>query len=165
MDGLAGAQPALAEAAARLARVAEMRNALPPLAEPRLQRLLDKLDKLLPLAKDALALAQAAPALLGADGPRTYLLLAQNNDELRATGGFISGAGHVTIDRGRISRPGAEGQLRRGQLGAAAPRAAGSPPQVHGRGSVGAARHQLVSRLPNLRRRCARPIRAGSGRR
>ena len=40
---------------------------------------------------------------LGADGPRTYLLLAQNNDELRATGGFISGAGHVTIDRGKIT--------------------------------------------------------------
>ena len=103
IDGLAGAQPALAEAATRLSRAAEMRTASPPLAEPRLQRLLDKLDKLLPLAKDALSLAQAAPALLGADGPRTYLLLAQNNDELRATGGFISGAGHVTIDQGRIT--------------------------------------------------------------
>jgi hypothetical protein len=31
------------------------------------------------------------------------LLLAQNSDELRPTGGFISGGGHVTIDRGRLT--------------------------------------------------------------
>ncbi len=30
-------------------------------------------------------------------------MLAQNNDELRGTGGFISGAGHVTFDRGKIT--------------------------------------------------------------
>ncbi len=39
---------------------------------------------------------------MGADGPRTYLILAQNNHELRSTGGFISGAGFVRFDGGRI---------------------------------------------------------------
>ena len=39
---------------------------------------------------------------MGADGPRTYLILAQNNHELRGTGGFISGAGFVRLDGGRI---------------------------------------------------------------
>lgn len=102
VDGLVAAQPALAEARARLARAGDLRASLPPLAEPRLVRQLERLDKLLPLAEEGLALVEAAPALLGADGPRTYLLLAQNSDELRATGGFISGAGHVTIDRGKL---------------------------------------------------------------
>ena len=39
---------------------------------------------------------------MGADGPRTYLILAQNSHELRGTGGFISGAGFVRLDGGRI---------------------------------------------------------------
>ena len=43
-----------------------------------------------------------APQLLGADRPRTYLLLFQNEDELRATGGFLSAVGRVTIDAGQI---------------------------------------------------------------
>ena len=90
-------------ARAGLVRAAEIKASLPPLTEPRLNDQLAKLDALLPLAIDGLELTRIAPALLGVDGPRTYLLLAQNNDELRATGGFISGAGHVTIDRGKIT--------------------------------------------------------------
>jgi len=61
------------------------------------------LDRLLPLARTGLRVIQAAPALLGTDGPRTYLILAQNNHELRGTGGFISGAGIVRLDGGRIT--------------------------------------------------------------
>ncbi len=38
---------------------------------------------------------------LGYYGPRTYLLLVQNNHELRATGGFISAVGVVTLDKGK----------------------------------------------------------------
>lgn len=102
VDALEAAGPALTEAEARLARADALRSAMTPLTEPRLARQLERIDKLLPLARDGLRLAQAAPALLGADGPATYLLLAQNSDELRATGGFISGAGHVTVDRGKI---------------------------------------------------------------
>jgi hypothetical protein len=49
-------------------------------------------------------LMQLAPSLLGLDGPRTYLVLVQNEDELRATGGYITAAGTVTIQRGRITR-------------------------------------------------------------
>ncbi len=103
VEALEAAQPAVAEARARLANAAELRAELPPLAEPRLISQVEKLDKLLPLAQDGLALVEAAPELLGAGGPRTYLLLAQNSDELRATGGFISGAGHVTLDRGKLT--------------------------------------------------------------
>jgi len=103
VDALQAAQPQIEAARADMVRAAEIRASLPPLSEPRLAGQLAKLDALLPLATGGLELAALAPALLGADGPRTYLLLAQNNDELRGTGGFISGAGHVTFDRGKLA--------------------------------------------------------------
>lgn len=43
------------------------------------------------------------PWLLGMDQPRTYLVLVQNNHELRATGGFIAAVGRVTLDQGQIT--------------------------------------------------------------
>ncbi|RLC78068.1 MAG: hypothetical protein DRI61_10440 [Chloroflexi bacterium] len=70
---------------------------------PRLKRLVLKLDPLLSLLYDALSLAPEAPELLGMERPYSYLILAQNSDELRATGGFITGAGFVTLDKGRIA--------------------------------------------------------------
>ncbi|MCC6457369.1 MAG: DUF4012 domain-containing protein [Caldilineaceae bacterium] len=48
-------------------------------------------------------LAPLLPGLLGFDEPHTYLLLVQNNHELRATGGFITAVGRITFDRGRIT--------------------------------------------------------------
>ncbi|GIV71671.1 MAG: hypothetical protein KatS3mg049_0227 [Caldilinea sp.] len=43
------------------------------------------------------------PRLLGMDQPRTYLVLVQNNHELRATGGFIAAVGRVTLEQGKIT--------------------------------------------------------------
>ena len=40
---------------------------------------------------------------LGYNGPRNYLLLAQNQQEIRATGGFIGAAIRVTIDQGELT--------------------------------------------------------------
>lgn len=48
----------------------------------------------------ALRLLERAPVLLGADAPQKYLVLAQNNDELRATGGFITAVGVVQVNNG-----------------------------------------------------------------
>lgn len=47
-------------------------------------------------------LGPSLPWLLGMDAPRTYLVLVQNNHELRATGGFIAAVGRVTVDKGRL---------------------------------------------------------------
>lgn len=69
---------------------------------PRLRGWLDRYDEAYPLAQTGFELLLIAPQLLGADQPRTYLILFQNEDELRATGGFISAAGRVTIDAGQI---------------------------------------------------------------
>jgi hypothetical protein len=100
---IAAARPGLATADARLARAealaAQVRGPLHPKLTPQLARL----NRLLPFVRAGLKGAQVAPGLLGLSGPRTYLLLAQNNDELRPTGGFISGAGHIRLDDGRIA--------------------------------------------------------------
>ncbi|MCB8944126.1 MAG: DUF4012 domain-containing protein [Ardenticatenaceae bacterium] len=69
----------------------------------RIQTLLTQLDEALPLAQDGLKLALVLPQIAGIDGPRHYLILAQNEDELRATGGFISGAGLLVVENGRIT--------------------------------------------------------------
>ncbi len=37
------------------------------------------------------------------EGEKTYLLLVQNEDELRPTGGFITAAGSLLLDNGQIS--------------------------------------------------------------
>lgn len=42
--------------------------------------------------------------MLGANGPRTYLLLFQNNHEMRATGGFIGSYGIVKINNGKVAQ-------------------------------------------------------------
>ncbi len=58
---------------------------------------------LLTLADVATQLGPQLPALLGMDGPKTYLILVQNNHELRATGGFIAAIGRLTLDQGKLA--------------------------------------------------------------
>ncbi len=103
VPALAGASSELAAADRRLARVQEMRATLPRPLHPRLAGQLERLDRALPLARTGLQAARVGPALLGADGPRTYLILVQNSDELRATGGFISAVGVLELDDGRVT--------------------------------------------------------------
>jgi nucleoside-diphosphate-sugar epimerase len=43
-----------------------------------------------------------APKLLAAEGKRTYLILLQNNAELRPTGGFIGSYALVTLEKGKL---------------------------------------------------------------
>ncbi|HZQ35359.1 MAG TPA: DUF4012 domain-containing protein [Dehalococcoidia bacterium] len=69
------------------ARLAEFDAVVPPVARQ----------------ADALALLPAAMrALLGFNGPRTYLLIGQDSAEIRPTGGFIGSAGLITLDRGDL---------------------------------------------------------------
>jgi hypothetical protein len=48
-------------------------------------------------------LAGNLPSILGKDGIKTYLILFQNNMELRPTGGFIGSYGLATFDSGRLT--------------------------------------------------------------
>lgn len=54
------------------------------------------------LARGGVTATRLAPAMLGGDGKRTYLLIAQNNAEIRSTGGTPRVLSLVTADRGRI---------------------------------------------------------------
>ncbi|HEX6509106.1 MAG TPA: DUF4012 domain-containing protein [Chloroflexota bacterium] len=65
-----------------------------------LRSLDDRLPRLLILCR-ALALA---PSFLGARGPVSYLVVYQNSDELRATGGFIGSASLLTVHQGAVSQ-------------------------------------------------------------
>ncbi len=102
VEALRNAGPQLGEAEKSLAKAITARRGISGSLHPRLAGLLARVDPLLPLARAGLQASQAAPGLLGADKPVAYLILAQNNHELRATGGFISGAGLIRIDKGNI---------------------------------------------------------------
>ncbi|MEI3377501.1 MAG: DUF4012 domain-containing protein [Coriobacteriales bacterium] len=47
-------------------------------------------------------LSQALPGILGANGPRTYLVMACSEAELRSVGGFPGSTGLMTIDNGKL---------------------------------------------------------------
>jgi len=66
-------------------------------------RYVERLDHYLPLLEYGVRGVLALPDALGSSRPRTYLVLAQNSDELRATGGFISSIGTITIHRGQVT--------------------------------------------------------------
>jgi len=69
---------------------------------PALAEKMALLDEGLPLLRSGLEAATVAPHLLGVEEPRTYLILALNEDELRPGGGFISGVGEVHVEAGQL---------------------------------------------------------------
>ena len=66
---------------------------------------LNELDPLINSIGDGLSVAEDFPRLMGAtsEGPKSYLVLVQNEDELRPTGGFITAVGTLLLENGRIS--------------------------------------------------------------
>ena len=69
---------------------------------PRLAGWVARLDRYLPPLEQGLRAGLLAPDLLGAERPRRYLLLVQNEDERRATGGFISGVAQIQVTNGHV---------------------------------------------------------------
>lgn len=99
------AQVALAQAISARARIddARLSPTVRDLLQKRIDPLLNTIAGSFPV-DDALTLVRAAPTLLGVGkaGPQTYLLLMQNEDELRPTGGFITAVGSVVIHNGQL---------------------------------------------------------------
>jgi Protein of unknown function (DUF4012) len=75
----------------------------PALLSARTLALVDRFDRIMPFADLAVTGGLALPDLLGAAGSRTYLIVAQNEDERRATGGFVSAAGLLIAEHGKIT--------------------------------------------------------------
>ncbi len=61
------------------------------------------LDQASVLVNDAKPLLESAPYMLGIDSPRKYLVIFQNDAELRPTGGFMTAYAILNVDRGKIS--------------------------------------------------------------
>ncbi|WFE40541.1 DUF4012 domain-containing protein [Micromonospora sp. WMMD998] len=74
--------------------VAQVRDAVTALRE--------ELDRLGDLTSAADRAVRLLPPLLGADGPRSYLIVSQNPAELRATGGMFGAYAVLHADAGRI---------------------------------------------------------------
>ncbi|GEK86219.1 DUF4012 domain-containing protein [Microbacterium aerolatum] len=74
-----------------------------PQVEGALAQLTGAVDELQPLLGPAKEIIGVLPAALGADGPRNYLTVFQNNAESRGTGGNPAAIVMITADQGRIS--------------------------------------------------------------
>jgi hypothetical protein len=102
---LADAQPQFVQARQELDSAYEIRARLKDNKfSARTQGLLDRLDPLVTLLDDGLTAAISLPGLLGAgsSGPKSYMLLVQNEDELRPTGGFITSVGTFVVKNGNV---------------------------------------------------------------
>lgn len=95
---------ALDEAALALTQAAAAAEGIHPAAFPEPYRQnLTRLQNLLPLAKASLPALKQLPGLMGGAGRQNFLIVAQNRDELRATGGFITGLGLAVLENGKIA--------------------------------------------------------------
>ena len=65
-----------------------------------MSRLVDELRSSLQLAR---SIAPTGGSIFGADGVKRYLVLGPSADELRATGGFVSGLWLLTFENGRLA--------------------------------------------------------------
>ncbi len=61
------------------------------------------MDQASSLVNDARPLLESAPYILGLDSERKYLVLFQNDAELRPTGGFLTGYAVIAVNKGKIS--------------------------------------------------------------
>lgn len=108
LGALAKAQPKISSAAHAVRQSSDRLNEidadelLPQISAP-LKVAREQLHSLrggLDAAADA---ATVAPKMLGADTPRRYLLLIQNNAESRATGGIPGALAVLNVDKGKLS--------------------------------------------------------------
>ena len=102
--GLVAGRPRFEEAERRVIRLGEDAAALAKvdLWSP-VDGALSVLADYLRLGRSALAAATAAPLLLGELETAQYLILAQNSEELRPTGGFITSIGRLVLEQGAIN--------------------------------------------------------------
>lgn len=108
LEPIRKAAPSVASAANAVRASAERLNGidagslLPQIARP-LTEARQQLGSVVEELDTASDTAGLAPAMLGSDKPRHYLLLVQNNAEVRATGGIPGALAVLTAEKGKIS--------------------------------------------------------------
>lgn len=75
---------------------------LPQIAEP-LAQAREQLRAVTGTLDASAHASQVAPPMLGAEQPRNYLLMIQNNAELRASGGIPGALAVITLDKGKLT--------------------------------------------------------------
>lgn len=108
LDPLRKASPSVTSAAHavrvsadRLERI-DASNLLPQVAEP-LARAREQLEAATRALDASANASQIAPNMLGVQGPRNYLLMIQNNAEVRASGGIPGALAVLTINQGKLA--------------------------------------------------------------
>lgn len=123
-SGIASASLTTKRALSQLEAI-DKRNLLPEISEP-----LDEVTRMLQDASGPLnaaaELSGLLPSMLGSDEPRNYLVLVQNNAEIRATGGLPGALAVVRIDKGKIELT---AQVSGKELGKFVPRIGVDPEQ------------------------------------
>ena len=108
LEPLIDAEPSISSASAALTTAQESMAEIDTdrlvrqIAEP-VEEFQEYLDSLAPTAQTGARAARLLPAMLGADGPRTYLVLFQNTAEMRATGGIAGAFAIVKAEDGRLA--------------------------------------------------------------
>ncbi len=105
------AGPAITAADARVAAAQQRLTTIDPAdLDSRIAAPVERLRAALADVRGTTAAAATAmtvlPGLLGADGPRRYLLLVQNNAEVRATGGLLGFVATLDADEGKVELTG-----------------------------------------------------------
>ena len=80
----------------------DLSRLIPQVADP-VRAATEQLHEVSGALDTASSAAQLLPAMLGADGPRNYLVLVQNSAEARATGGIPGALATLHTDNGRIT--------------------------------------------------------------
>ncbi len=81
----------------------ERKRITPTLLPDSVQKYFALLDQYFPALQKGFPVIKLIPGLLGAAEKQNFLVLAQNRDEMRPTGGFISGIGLVSMENGIIT--------------------------------------------------------------
>lgn len=100
-QGVELAAPSFADAGRRV-RAIDVDGLIGPV-ETQVTRLRDELLPVTDLVGVAARAVPVMPAMLGQDEERRYLVVVQNNAELRATGGLLGAAAELSADGGRLS--------------------------------------------------------------
>jgi hypothetical protein len=100
IDVLPAINSAFADAEAQVAPID--RSALIPVVDEAIGELLDVMDQAGPALETVEKYLPTILQLAGADSPKTYIVLFQNNAEIRATGGNAANSSIMRVDNGGI---------------------------------------------------------------
>lgn len=107
LQPIADAQDGFAKANELVQQQADAINALPQphigVVRSAYEQGKEQINKVADMLDQVSGMVQAMPKLLGQDGPRTYLLVAQTTSEQRSGGGLVGSLGTMQVDNGNIS--------------------------------------------------------------